>query len=119
MQSRSSTPHSTWDRSREASLSRSSGWFHRSQLYRVSSTGGFKRRIRSPRVTCLDNRVLAVMILAIVRRSEGQETECQVHHVAGVVSRRFPCQDPRQGGPQEAPLVHLELDRVAPVHENL
>src|SRR5262249_57250069 len=118
MQSSSSTPHPTWERSREAIFSRSSGWFQRTQLYRVSSTGGFRRRTRSRRVTCLDSRVLAVTTLAIVVRVERQEPQGQVHHVGGILVPRLLRPDPGQGGPQEAPLVHLQLDPVPPLVEN-
>src|SRR5438034_45935 len=118
MQSSSSTRHPMCERRWEATFSRSSGWFQRIQLYRVSSTGGFKSRTRSRRVTCF-NRVLAVIILAIFGCIERQEPQGQVHHVAGILVRRLLCQDPSQGGPQEAPLVHLQLDRVAPVDQDL
>src|SRR5262245_64175835 len=119
MQSSSSTPHPTFDRRRKAIFNRSSGWFQRIQLYRVSSTGGFKRRTRSRRVTCLESRVLAVTILAIVVRVERQQPQGQVHHVARVLVRRLLRQDPGQGGSQEAPLVHLQLDRVTPIDQDL
>src|SRR5438105_4097160 len=115
MQSSSSTPHSTCERRREPSLSRSSGWFHRTQLYRVSSTGGFTRRTRSRRVTWRDSRVWAVMVLAIGARVERQQPKRQVHHARRVRICRFLGQHPGESRSQKPSLIHLLLHGVAPV----
>src|SRR4051812_45021737 len=118
MQSNSLTPQPTFSFRWAPSVSRSTGWFHRIQLYRVSSTGGVAGSTLSPLVTCLANNCLAVTALAIGVAREGEQTEGQVHHQIGVVLPCLPCDYPGEGRPEEAPLVHLLLDGMPPVDQD-